>query len=382
MPTGWDDLDDLMDGGWWRGDNVLWVCPGGAVFDHVRNAFLSASGRPGRHLCVTSAACAHDLPPGTERVVVDPLLGVDVVVAAVLEPGSGDAPDERVDVAGLETMVANWGAAAAVEAYRRTCPQLFARGAVAYWQVDRDLGPVVIDAVRRIAQCLVDLRGDRLRIVKAEGRPRRLTGLTVPVRWSDGVPSLGRSHVQGRLGAALQRVRRERDLTQAQLAALAGVTPAAISQAEVGHRGLSLDTVVRLCEHLAIGVDDLLETSRPPEPLLARFDAAGTSAPGAGAIVPLLTDAAIAPRTHLIRLAPNESSPPPFVHKGPELILAASGLVHVDLGDSSPVLRAGDALRVVQSHVRDIANLAATESTVFWQALPAGVGVGADRVSG
>ena len=65
---------------------------------------------------------------------------------------------------------------------------------------------------------------------------------------TDGVPEVGRDLVVGRLGEGLRRLRGRRNLTQRQLAELATVTPAAISQAESGRRGLSLETLVILSD--------------------------------------------------------------------------------------------------------------------------------------
>ena len=46
-----------------------------------------------------------------------------------------------------------------------------------------------------------------------------------------------------------------------------------------------------------------------------------------------------------------------------------AGLVLVDLGDSTPVLRGGDALRVTRNGVRRLDNLADSPATVFWIAV-------------
>lgn len=179
-----------------------------------------------------------------------------------------------------------------------------------------------------------------------------------------GIPVVSREHSVGRLGEGLRRTRKERNLTQAQMAALAGVTPAAISQAETGRRGLSLDTIIPLCEALQMGIDDLLGTGRPPDPLLARHDRAAVDA---GA-VPLFNDPELGPRTFLIHIGAGDSVSPPFAHKGPEMVLVADGLVLVDLGDTTPVLRSGDGLRVIRTSIRRLTNLSTGQARLFWMA--------------
>ena len=59
-------------------------------------------------------------------------------------------------------------------------------------------------------------------------------------------------------------------------------------QAESGRRGLSLDTLLPLCEQLGLGLDDLLGGSGPPDYVLARRDRLPTGDP----VTPLLDDPA------------------------------------------------------------------------------------------
>src|SRR5690606_11363540 len=156
-------------------------------------------------------------------------------------PGEGD----RIVIDGLDELVARWGAAEAARFYQRVCPHLFGVGAIAYWTASRDqLPPVVHDTVTRIAQCVFDVAADRLRVVKAEGRPATLQGALVDLERADGEVRVTREHAVGRVGEGLRRLRKSRNLNQRQLAELAGVTPAAISQTESGRRGLSLDTLL------------------------------------------------------------------------------------------------------------------------------------------
>lgn len=362
MTTGSESLDELLEGGLCAGDNVVWIVDRPADSDAIAERFLAAGDRA-THVCVGLGPCPHDVGGSADRRRLAPQDGPDALVRELLEVGVDE--HRRVEVRDVGALVAHWGAATTVDVYRRACPRLFARGAVAYWMADPECGATVLDAIGRVAQCVLEVRTSRFRVTKAEGRPRRLQGSTASFEIVDGGIRISERHTVGRLGDAIRRVRRDRNLTQSQLARLAGVTPAAISQTELGRRGLSLDTIVRMCEALGIGVDDLLETSRPPDPLLARFDATDS----VDRSVALFADAAVGPRTYLVRLGPGESAPPPFPHKGPELVLAASGLILVDLGDTTPVLRAGDALRAATTPIRSIANLAEESSSVFWQAI-------------
>ncbi|MCZ7631627.1 MAG: helix-turn-helix transcriptional regulator [Microthrixaceae bacterium] len=271
----------------------------------------------------------------------------------------------RVVVTALDDLMARFGAEATVEFYRRTCPNLFDRGAIAYWVGSRELvGATVAEGVTRVAQCVFELRDGRLRVLKAEGRSSWLQGAMVDLDLTGEVPVASREHAVGRLGEGLKRVRAERNLTQAQMAELAHVTPAAVSQAETGRRGLSLDTLVPLVEALGVGLDDLLGTGRRRGPFIARPDRRPTRSGSA-----LFDDPVTGPLVHLVELEGEESRGVPVPTHGTELVLCAEGLVMVDLGETTPVLRAHDALMVTEESVLSFTNLASAPASVFWVAL-------------
>jgi transcriptional regulator with XRE-family HTH domain len=130
-----------------------------------------------------------------------------------------------------------------------------------------------------------------------------------------------------RLGAALRSLRLARHLSQADLARLAGVSPSAISQAERGRRGLSLETLLDLAAKLNVTLDELLRGDVAPGYRLARRDDprhAEHDVP-----VPLLDDPRAGLRVYLVRLSPGGSATPAFAHKGVEVVNVAAGLVQV-----------------------------------------------------
>jgi transcriptional regulator with XRE-family HTH domain len=357
VSSGVPTLDTLLGGGLALGDNIVWVGEHLSELVPFVDAFQGAATGELRTFDTAGGlwpsgvnGVGESTPEDLERTLLDGLRAGD-----------------RVVVSSLDDLVTRWGAARTVELYTRTCPRMFERGAVAYWLATRDLsGARVIDGVSCVAQCAFEVRGARLRVRKAEGRPLRVQGAVAEIDRSDERLVLHREHVVGRLGEGLRRLRAARGLNQRQLAQVADVTPAAISQAESGRRGLSLDTLVSLCETLGVGLDDVLGIGRPPSPWLARHDRDRT--PGTLSI-PLFDDPSQGARVHLVELAPGADGRPPLEHKGPELLLVADGLVLVDLGASTPVLRAGDALMVTDVAVQGWANLAETPSRLFWVAV-------------
>jgi len=167
-----------------------------------------------------------------------------------------------------------------------------------------------------------------------------------------------------RLGAALRGLRVSRHLSQADLARLAGVSPSAISQAERGRRGLSLETLLDLAGKLNISLDELLRGDVAPGYRLARRDDPRLAESDRPA--PLLDDPRTGLRAYLVRLSPGGSASPDFSHKGVELVTVASGLVQVLLASGSPVLRQGEALIADRSGVSGWRNLGDREALVFW----------------
>lgn len=363
--TGVPTLDRYLGGGMLSGDNVVWITDDRAAARWFCRNLLAAGDVPGTLVVFDDDADDLDPPPGT--VVIDlsrpDTRDADAATARIL--GLDLDEGSRVVFDGLDGLVRRWGAPAARSLYTHVCPRLFERGAIAYWTGTRAwVSPGLLDSIERIAQCVFDLRDHRLRVAKAEGRPPRIHGSLVDVvADSDGDGfELGREHVVGRIGAGLRRIRQARNLSQTQLASLAEVSPAAISQTESGRRGLSLDTLVPLCEKLGIGVDDLLGAPDTRDVVLARRDRLQID----DGVVALHDDPTAGLRAYLIRLEPGASKAPPFTHKGVETVLVADGLIIVDAGDESPVLRTGDGVLVRRAVIERWTNLGDRPAQFFW----------------
>lgn len=364
--TGIPTFDDFLGEGLLLGDNVVLLGDDRQSQQPFVAAFVAS--KPDdvamRYVTFSKESPAIDGLDGVEVVDLSGTTGGEdhgEIEAQLIGPSPGEG--DRVIIDGLDEMLSRWGAAETARFYQRVCPRLFGVGAIAYWTSTRSQLPAtVLDTVLRIAQCVFEVGEDRLRVVKAEGRPVKLQGALVDVERSGGTVVLTREHAVGRLGEGLRRVRKARNLNQRQVAELAGVTPAAISQAESGRRGLSLDTLLPLCEKLGIGVDDLLGSRGTPDHVVARRDRSRVD----GAVTSLFDDPTGGLRAYLIRLGEEETGAPLFVHKGTELVMVASGLVLVDMGESTPVLRAGDSVMVSRVPILSWTNLGDEEAQFFW----------------
>ena len=368
LESGVADLDNLMDG-LMLGDNIVWVVDEADVARRAEDALLTkAVGRGQRCMYVTSSTAPERLGERLDPAVVvldgrarGPLRDPAALEMAILD-GAGGTPPGCVVVDSLDRLARRWGADRAVEFFSRVCPRLFDLGALAYWRAPRkELGNAFLERITQVTQCVLEVANGHLRVVKAEGRSASVQGRLLRLEVADGVIRLREERVLGRLGRGLERLRQERNLTQTELARLLEVSPSAISQAEAGRRGLSLDTVILLSDRLGVSLDDLLSTAPASGYLLARRPRGSTPTTSA-----LLDDPKVGLRAYLVRLGPSEYSTPEIVHKGPELVLVARGLVQVSIGSDMPVMRAGDAALATRVAVSGWRNLTNEPAMVFW----------------
>jgi transcriptional regulator with XRE-family HTH domain len=368
--TGIDTLDRAIGGLYW-GDNVVWEVTGAVtaapffhvvsrqreVYDHA--AFVALSDEP-------SAVRARfdglveviDARPGRPFAAPAELL-------AEIERRCRESERSLLLFDPLEQMADRWGARTAGRFFTRCCPELLEFGAIAYWSlgshdVSRDLRRDVED----VTQCVFVLSDDRLRIGKAEGRPLGAEGSVFRLTLENGLPRLSAAPVAARIGAALRATRVQRRISQSELARLAGVTPSAVSQAERGRRGLSLETLLTLAGKLNVTLDDLLRGEAPPGYVLARRREPGGDT-GTRPLA-LLDDPATGLRAYLVRVPPGATRAPHLTHKGVELVVVARGLVQVALATGRPVLRGGELLLADQTPILSWRNLGQSTAVLFW----------------
>lgn len=368
VSSGFAAIDDLL-GGLIPGDNIVWVSSDAQLLTSLEAGFL----REGCRLGVGCWYVTVDAPP--EEVAARLPAGVVVLDArpdgehedpVVLEQtlvGGAGRYGARIGIGGIDALARRWGKRRSLDFFSHVCPRLFDLGAIAYWRMPRTLGTAFIAEVRGVTQCVIEERRRQLRVVKAEGRPSQLQGRLFRVDLGTGGDIQLRAELAlGRLGHGLTRVRQERQMSQADLARLAGVSPSAISQAEAGVRGLSVDTLLVISGQLNVSIDHILENDTDAGYVLARRDR--TDQPGPH--LPLLGDPHAGLRAFLINLGPSEKAEPPTPHKGVEAILVAAGLVQVNLGIETPVMRSGDALLATTAAVIGWRNLLRDPARLFW----------------
>lgn len=367
VSSGIPDLDELLDG-LMLGDNVVWVTESTDTVGLLEDNLLREAVRrkqPCTYVTATGevAKLRRRLP--AEVRILDARRGrangdPATLEATIVEGSRGPIP-ACVVFDDLGTFANRWRADRAVAFFSRVCPRLFDLGALAYWRAPRkELSRSALDRITQVTQCVLELGADHLRVVKSEGREARVQGSLLRLTVADGTISLESQLGLGRLGRGLERIRHERNLTQTDLARMGKVTPSAISQAEAGRRGLSLDTLLLLSERLGVTLDELLSGASAPDYVLARRPRGFSGSKRA-----LHNDPRAGLRSYLVRLGPGESGTAEEVHKGTELVLVASGLVQVTVGADTPVMRAGDAILATRAPVTGWRNLTGDTAMLF-----------------
>jgi len=367
--TGLPELDQVLGGLYW-GDNVVWeaeqedvlapfyrvVAAGAGEYDEA--AYVTLTHEPSEVTAAYPMLDVIDARQGTDLGEPRPLL------EAIRERCLG--PKRHLLLFdSLEAMSAAWGSQVARRFFARGCPLLLGLGAIAHWSLTPARhSPALRREIDGITQCVLVVGEERLRIAKAEGRPPGVAGSVFRYRLEDGAPVLAVAPAAARLGAALRALRVQRRLSQSELAQLAGVSASAISQAERGQRGLSLQTLLDLSARLNITIDELLRGEVASGYRLARRDDPRQSAEGEP--VPLLDDPGAGLRAYLVRIEPGGSASAAFAHKGVEMVAVAQGLVQVLLPTGRPVLRQGEVLIAESSSISGWRNLTDRDVVLFW----------------
>ena len=360
--TGVPDLDEALDGLYW-GDNVVWQSDGDDASPFVDAIVGEASTYDyAAHVRLGSTALWEDSRRSTQTdggALDRPAPLLDAVRRAC-------RPDRTrlLVFDSLDTMAVRWGVDGARRFFVKLLPDA-ARG-----RGDRLLVAVAgraprAGAARRRGRDAVHHRGPRGRsIAKAEGRPVGVQGSVYRCLSGRRPPRARAGAGRGTSRDGAPRRPPPAGLSQADLARLAGVSASAISQAERGQRGLSLETLLELTAGLGITVDELLRGEVAPGYRLGRRD--DPAAQPTGMPIPLLDDPEAGMRVYLVRLAPGADAAPQVPHKGVEVVAVIGGLVQVMTTAGRPVLRQGEALLADRSGISGWRNIGQRPAALFW----------------
>ena len=366
MPsTGFAPLDEALGGVYW-GDNVVWE----AARSEMLSPFVAAASAA-RAPYEAATWVSFGTPPTRHRGfrVVDggaaTALAQPRALLDELRAICGGGTRHLVVFDPLEILEERWGWELTATFFVHACPMLLGLGAVAHWQLTTGRGRSQLRRrVADVTQCILTVGDGTVRVAKAEGRPPSVEGLVFRYRDEGDTVALEPAPAAAVLGTGLRTLRQERRLSQSEVAALAGVSASAISQAERGERGLSLETLLELTGRLGISIDELLHGTGERGYRIARRDN-----PRLGTVdrpVALFDDPHDGLRVYVLRLTPGGKAVPEFTHKGVEIVAVAQGLVQVTLETGTPVLRHGESLLAEQSGVTAWRNLSDRPALAFW----------------
>src|SRR5579859_1063980 len=369
--TGVAELDRALDGLYW-GDNVVWVWEAGEASS--QRLFYDAIAQHREDFGRTGYVVASSDPAEVKRrwpwiEILDARSGGPLASPRnLLESVRQFASRTRRPLLlfdSLEPLSARWGLRAASDFFGRCCPMLLDLGAIAYWSVPGASQYRTLHRdIEQITQCVIVVGEGRLRISKAEGRPPGAQGQLFRYSVKDETLQLQPAPAVARVGAALRAYRSRRELSQSDLARLAGVSPSAISQVERGERGLSLETLLALAQRLNITLDELLGGEVTPDYRIGRRH--GHAGAAGGSVLALLDDAEAGMRAYLVSLPRSAAVEPPFTHKGTELVGVVSGLIQVLVGSGRPVLRRGETLLASRRRIDGWRNVGDTDAQCLW----------------
>jgi transcriptional regulator with XRE-family HTH domain len=365
------ELDRALGGLYW-GDNVVWVWEGGQVSS--QRLFYDAIARCREDFdrtgyIVTSSDPAEIKARWPWIEILDARKGAPITSPrSLLEAVRQFCVRVRRPLLlfdSLEALSDRWGMRIASDFFGHCCPMLLDLGAIAYWSVPgASQYRTLHREIEQITQCVIVVGEDRVRISKAEGRPPGVQGQLFRYAVQDGTLQLQPAPAVARVGMALRAYRLRRELSQSDLARLAGVSPSAVSQVERGERGLSLETLLTLAARLNITLDELLGGEVTPDYRIGRRHGRGNEP--AGSVLPLLDDAEAGMRAYLVSMPRSATVEAPFTHKGTELVGVVSGLVQVLLGSGRPVLRRGETLLASRRGIDAWRNVGESDAQCLW----------------
>jgi len=368
--TGVAELDRALDGLYW-GDNVVWVWEGS---DPPQQMFYDAIAQRRDDFGATGYVAASSDPaeiisrwPWLD--ILDARKGTPITsprhLLEAIRQFCARAPRPLLLFDSLAPLADRWGMRIASGFFGHCCPMLLDLGAIAYWSVPgASQYRTMHREIEQITQCIIVVGEGRLRISKAEGRPPGAQGQLFRYSVQDGTLQLQPAQTAARVGAALRAYRLRRELSQSDLARLAGVSPSAISQVERGERGLSLETLMALSGRLNVTLDELLGGEVTPDYRIGRRH--GLADTRRGSVLPLLDDAEAGLRAYLISMPRSATVEAPFQHKGTELVGVVNGLVQVLLGSGRPVLRRGETLLASRRGIDGWRNVGDADAQCIW----------------
>jgi transcriptional regulator with XRE-family HTH domain len=244
--------------------------------------------------------------------------------------------------------------------YTHSCPRLYDLNTIAYWVLEKNAhSPRFRAQINQIAQVAIELTIKRgttsLTILKAENRgpeefhkPHNYWTRDLTVVFEDERGTGGRIE----LGLRLKEFRLRRGLSQTELAKMVGVTASTISQVESNLIYPSLPALMKMAEVLAVDLTSIFEDRQegarrliftPADNVDVKFPNMPEGSVQARLLYPV--DFQVKAEPYLIEITPKATLPGHFFfHKGEEVGYVLSGRLQARVGKGIHNLKAGDVI--------------------------------------
>lgn len=421
VSSGIEDLDRLLGGGLFIGDNVVWYDDAGSLAPVFCHNFIRRSLADGKALIYVnfdhsirhlvhwlgpladnplltifdaftdgkgeSAEVFVDVyrtpnPPAAGRIVrFHAPRDSEAVAESLYALHAERSGDVRLVFDNLTGMQALWGDEERIlRFYSRACPRLYEMDTIAYWIIEKEAHSQRLRArINQIAQVVIALavnRGKtRLTLVKAEGHDSERLDLP-QAYWCRGqrvtIDLDSRTPGAIDLGSRIRVLRTRRGLSQTELARRVGVTPSTISQVEHNQIYPSLPALYKMSEALEVAVGAFFESTAParrtivfrPGPSSGEQDAVDITR-----LLPSEVEASAEPMR--IDIPPGGKVTGHFFqHKGKEMGYLASGELVLRRPDGPEPVRAGDLIYLERETPIGWENPGTAPARLFWLKLP------------
>jgi transcriptional regulator with XRE-family HTH domain/KaiC/GvpD/RAD55 family RecA-like ATPase len=427
VSSGIEDLDRLLGGGIFIGDNVVWYDDAGSLAPVFCHNFIHCSLAAGKSLIYVNFD--HSLRHLIDRLgplADSPLLtifdaftdgkgdGAEVFAAFYRDRRSSTAcrivrfqaprdaetvaqslyglhaglsGDVRLVFDSLTGMQALWGDEEQIlRFYSRACPRLYELNTIAYWIIEKQAHSQRLRArINQIAQVVIALavnRGKtRLTLVKAEGHDNERLDLA-QAYWCRGqavtIDLDSRTPGAIDLGSRIRVLRTRKGLSQSELARRVGVTPSTISQVEHNQIYPSLPALYKMSEILEVAMGAFFESGVPPRRPVVFRPGQPPASPPASAGRPMVEITRLLPTEFEAFAEPLRIDIPAgakvaghfFQHKGQEMGFLQSGELILRLPDCPETVQAGDLIYLDREMPIGWENPGREAARLFWLKLP------------
>jgi len=214
---------------------------------------------------------------------------------------------------------------------------------------------------------------DDLRLLKKARYLRKVRGLNAPaivqMLKRDGKISAPANHEAAAIGTRLRRLRTQRGVGLAEVAAAAGISVGFLSAIERSQMTASIGTLRRLARYYRTNILDFFDATELNTRLVGPAKRKVLEA-GPGVRMELLAWGNKVMEPHLFRIAPQAGSGESYAHEGEEFLFVLRGELKISLASEEYHLKRGDSFYFESATPHHWKNPGRTETWLLWVNTP------------